>query len=128
MSEIIMGGGTFPGFDAMTMRGTFAFRHKVFFNKLGWDVETRSELEYDLFDTLNPVYMLAVRQQRSALSSHCRLASWKSWVAAKRRAATIRSPYSAAKLEAGYIPEAKKSPEQCGAFEWMRCPGVNRHR
>lgn len=63
MSEIVMGGGELPGFDAMTMRGMFAFRHQVFFNKLGWDVETRNELEYDLFDTLNPVYMLAKRQQ-----------------------------------------------------------------
>jgi acyl homoserine lactone synthase len=63
MSEIILGGGAFPGFDAMTMRGMFAFRHKVFFNKLGWDVETHNELEYDLFDTLNPVYMLAKRLQ-----------------------------------------------------------------
>jgi acyl homoserine lactone synthase len=35
----------------------------VFFNKLGWDVETRDKLEFDLFDTLNPVYMLAKRPQ-----------------------------------------------------------------
>lgn len=63
MSEILMGGGGFPGFDAPTMRGMFAFRHRVFFNKLGWDVETRDKLEFDLFDTLNPVYMLAKRPQ-----------------------------------------------------------------
>jgi acyl homoserine lactone synthase len=63
MSEIVMGGGELPAFDARTMRGMFAFRHQVFFNKLGWDVETHNELEYDLFDTLNPVYMLARRQQ-----------------------------------------------------------------
>lgn len=63
MSEIVLGGGTFPGFDAITLRRMFAFRHKVFFNKLGWEVETHDELEYDLFDTMNPVYMVARDQQ-----------------------------------------------------------------
>ena len=63
MSEIVLGGGEFPGFDANTLRGMFAFRHQVFFNKLKWDVETHDNLEYDLFDTMNPVYMLARRPQ-----------------------------------------------------------------
>jgi len=62
MTEIVMGGGRLPGFDAHTLRGMFAFRHQVFFNRLGWDVDTRDELEFDLFDTMNPVYMLARRQ------------------------------------------------------------------
>lgn len=59
MSDIVLGGGSFPGFDALTLRGMFAFRHQVFFNKLGWEVETHDDLEFDLFDTMNPVYMLA---------------------------------------------------------------------
>ena len=63
MSEIVLGGGEFPGFDARTLRGMFAFRHQVFFNKLKWDVETHDNLEYDLFDTMNPVYMLARKPQ-----------------------------------------------------------------
>lgn len=61
MSEIVLGGGTLPGFDAMTLRGMFAFRHQVFFNKLKWDVDNRDDMEFDLFDTMNPVYMLARR-------------------------------------------------------------------
>jgi acyl homoserine lactone synthase len=63
MGEIVMGGGELPGFDAATMRGMFAFRHHVFFNKLGWEVDVRDALEFDLFDTLNPVYMLARREK-----------------------------------------------------------------
>lgn len=63
MSEIVLGGGEFPGFDANTLRGMFAFRHHVFSNKLKWDVETHDNLEYDLFDTMNPVYMLARKSQ-----------------------------------------------------------------
>lgn len=61
MSEIILAGGELPGFDALTLRGMFAFRHRVFCNRLGWDVDTRDNLEFDLFDTMNPVYMLAKR-------------------------------------------------------------------
>jgi len=72
MSEIVLGGGEFPGFDARTLRGMFAFRHQVFFNKLKWDVETRDNLEYDLFDTMNPVYMLA-RQPQGAIEGCWRL-------------------------------------------------------
>jgi len=63
MSEILMGGGELPRFDAMTLRGMFAFRHDVFFSRLGWEVGSQDELEFDLFDTMNPVYMLAKQQQ-----------------------------------------------------------------
>jgi acyl homoserine lactone synthase len=59
MSKILMGGGEIPRFDEHTLCGMFAFRHEVFFKKLGWDVETHGNLEYDLFDTFNPVYMVA---------------------------------------------------------------------
>jgi acyl homoserine lactone synthase len=72
MSEIVMGGGELPGFDAQTLRRMFAFRHQVFFNKLGWEVDTRDDLEFDLFDTMNPVYMLA-RQQRGGVEGCWRL-------------------------------------------------------
>ena len=64
MSEIVMGGGDLPGFDATTLRGMFAFRHQVFFNKLHWEVGTQDDLEFDLFDTMNPVYMLARRKHK----------------------------------------------------------------
>ncbi len=61
MSDIVLAGGKLPGLDAGTLRGMFAFRHRVFFNRLGWEVDTRDDLEFDLFDTMNPVYMLAKR-------------------------------------------------------------------
>jgi len=62
MSEIVLGGGGLPGFDAQTLRGMFAFRHQVFHDKLKWDVATHDNLEFDLFDTMNPIYMLARRR------------------------------------------------------------------
>ena len=65
MSKILMGGGEIPRFDEHTLCGMFAFRHKVFFKKLGWEVETHGNLEYDLFDTFNPVYMVAKDDKES---------------------------------------------------------------
>jgi acyl homoserine lactone synthase len=65
MSKILMGGGEMPRFDEHTLCGMFAFRHNIFFKKLGWDVETHGSMEYDLFDTFNPVYMVAKDDQGS---------------------------------------------------------------
>lgn len=59
MSEIILGGGDAPRFDQRTLQGMFAFRHEVFFRRLGWQVETHEGLEFDAFDQLDPVYMIA---------------------------------------------------------------------
>ena len=59
MSAIELGGGNFQGFDAETLRRMFAFRRQVFSDRLGWEVGTHDDLEFDLFDTMNPVYMLA---------------------------------------------------------------------
>ncbi len=59
MSKILLGGGESPRFDERTLRGMFAFRHEIFYQRLGWEVPTRGRLEIDEFDELNPVYMLA---------------------------------------------------------------------
>ena len=59
MSAIELGGGNFQGFDAETLRRMFAFRRQVFSDRLGWEVGTHDDLEFDLFDTMNPVYMVA---------------------------------------------------------------------
>lgn len=63
MSKILLGGGKSPRFDERTLQGMFAFRHEVFYQRLGWEVATRGKLEVDEFDELNPVYMLAKDSQ-----------------------------------------------------------------
>lgn len=40
----------------------FRFRHKVFHDRLGWDVASDNGREIDDFDRLNPVYMVARNQ------------------------------------------------------------------
>lgn len=62
MSTIVLGGGQFRAFDARTLRAMYAFRHQVFSGKLDWEVDVHDGLEFDLFDTMNPVYMLAKNQ------------------------------------------------------------------
>ena len=42
-----------------TMRRMFRFRHRVFHERLGWEVESRNGLEMDRFDALDPVYMVS---------------------------------------------------------------------
>ncbi|VAW82544.1 Acyl-homoserine-lactone synthase LuxI [hydrothermal vent metagenome] len=63
MNTIELGGGNFHQLDAETLRGMFAFRRQVFSDRLGWKVGTHENLEFDMFDTMNPVYMLARGEQ-----------------------------------------------------------------
>ncbi|MUT22889.1 GNAT family N-acetyltransferase [Mesorhizobium japonicum] len=46
--------GEFPN-ELKEMHG---LRHRVFKERLDWEVETESEMETDAFDSLNPVYLL----------------------------------------------------------------------
>jgi acyl homoserine lactone synthase len=63
MSQILMAGGGQPGFDPVTLVHMFAFRHRIFHDRLGWDVTSDHGLEYDHFDRLDPVYLLARDEQ-----------------------------------------------------------------
>ncbi len=62
MSHILLAGGERPLFDPVTLIRMFAFRHKVFHERLGWEVTSDHGMEYDHFDELNPVYLLAKDQ------------------------------------------------------------------
>ncbi len=59
MCRILLGGGDSPRFGQRVLLDMFAFRHQVFYRKLGWEVQSRYQLEFDEFDDMNPVYMLA---------------------------------------------------------------------
>jgi acyl homoserine lactone synthase len=72
MSRIVMGGGNLRHFDERTLNGMFAFRHSVFHDKLGWEVETHGKLEFDGYDQLDPVYMVA-ENARGAIEGCWRL-------------------------------------------------------
>ena len=59
MHQILMAGGGLARFDPITLRTMFAFRHRIFHDRLGWDVTSDRGLEHDAFDRLDPVYLLA---------------------------------------------------------------------
>ena len=46
--------------DQTTYLEMLKFRYRVFREKLNWDVRSTDGMEFDIFDTLNPYYMLAM--------------------------------------------------------------------
>lgn len=64
MTTILLGNRHHPGFDRTTLHALFRFRHKVFAERLGWDVSCTEEMEIDGFDELSPHYMLARDRDR----------------------------------------------------------------
>lgn len=72
MSQIVLAGGEMPLFDPVTLIRMFAFRHRIFHERLGWEVTSDHGMEYDHFDELNPVYLLA-RDQRKLVEGCWRI-------------------------------------------------------
>lgn len=48
-----------PTMDKGTLHGMFRFRNHVFHERLGWKVECRNGMERDVFDDLDPVYVVS---------------------------------------------------------------------
>lgn len=59
VNQIIVASSDNPVMDKETLDNMFSFRHKVFYERLGWDVEQCNGRERDFYDDLNPVYMVA---------------------------------------------------------------------
>ena len=55
--------------DKQMVRRMFRFRHKVFRERLGWEVESRNGLEIDRFDDLDPVYMVSHNDRKEIMGS-----------------------------------------------------------
>jgi len=51
--------GGLVGSDASVLHGVLSLRHKVFSERLGWDVRSDNGMEYDFFDVMNPVFIVA---------------------------------------------------------------------
>jgi len=72
MAEIVV---TYPGdrqLDFRTLASMYRLRHAVFHDRLGWDVTSDNGMEYDEFDDLKPVYILA-RSERGTVEGCWRL-------------------------------------------------------
>ena len=59
MHQILMARADDRALDPNTLEDMFRFRHKVFYERLGWEVPSRDGIERDEYDDLNPVYIVA---------------------------------------------------------------------
>lgn len=59
MNNIVMGRSSEGVFSSATLNKLFRFRHEVFFQRLGWEVQTQADMERDHYDDLDPVYIVA---------------------------------------------------------------------
>lgn len=59
MHRILMARADDRALDPGTLEDMFRFRHKVFYERLGWEVPSRDGIERDEYDELNPVYIVA---------------------------------------------------------------------
>ena len=65
MSQVMLAGGEASTLDPVTLIRMFSFRHRIFHDRLGWEVTSDHGMEYDHFDELNPVYILAKDKRQS---------------------------------------------------------------
>jgi len=64
MAAILMGKARDPELDSGALDAMFRLRHCVFHERLGWDVNSSDGMEIDLYDDLDPVYMIARNESR----------------------------------------------------------------
>lgn len=59
MTAILLGRIRDGSFDERLIRGMFCLRHEIFYQRLGWEVDSRDGMERDRYDELDPTYMVA---------------------------------------------------------------------
>ncbi len=63
MCKVIVGKAQELTAKPEVLRGMFKLRHNVFYERLGWQVDSQNGLERDVYDELNPLYMIAQRDE-----------------------------------------------------------------
>ncbi|MFI7128644.1 acyl-homoserine-lactone synthase [Nonomuraea sp. NPDC050153] len=59
--------------SAWLLDGMFRLRHKVFYERLRWDVESLHGRERDSYDDCDPVYVISYAEGRQEVTGCCRL-------------------------------------------------------
>ncbi len=72
MNDLLLARADDPGMDNQSLKGMFRFRHKIFRERMGWEVGSVDGAERDHFDDLAPVYLLA-RNFRQEIEGSWRL-------------------------------------------------------
>lgn len=58
MSEILVARKSEKSLDQNAVIGMYKLRHAVFHDRLGWEVSSDNGMEHDVFDEVDPVYVL----------------------------------------------------------------------
>ena len=56
MNQILIASASNPILDRDILNKMFRFRHKVFYERLGWQVGYEDGMERDFYDEIDPVY------------------------------------------------------------------------
>lgn len=72
MNQVTIDYATSPKFSPTMIESMFHLREQVFKGRLGWEVSSVDGQEKDVFDDLNPVYMLSSNKQKQT-EGCCRL-------------------------------------------------------
>jgi len=59
MNQILIANASNPILDRDILNKMFRFRHKVFYERLGWEVGNENGMERDFYDEMDPVYIVA---------------------------------------------------------------------
>lgn len=59
MNQILIANASNPILGSDTLNKMFRFRHKVFYERLGWEVGNENGMERDFYDEMDPVYIVA---------------------------------------------------------------------
>lgn len=59
MSQVLLTDANGMKQNKRLYKNMFRFRHKIFFEKLGWQVNSDEGCEHDNYDKLNPIYIVA---------------------------------------------------------------------
>ena len=72
MGEILVARKSEKSLDQNAVIGMYKLRHEVFHDRLGWEVSSDNGMEHDVFDEVDPVYVL-VRGDRQQIIGCWRL-------------------------------------------------------
>lgn len=73
MQEIVIGRPSWRNLPSALLDSMYGLRHKMFFERLQWQVDSRDGKEKDWFDRLEPTYVVA----RSTVQRNRALGSWR---------------------------------------------------
>ncbi|MDZ7811093.1 MAG: acyl-homoserine-lactone synthase [Arhodomonas sp.] len=68
-SQILVGRPSEPVFPPPALDGIYRFRHRVFHQRLGWEVSSARGREMDEYDDLDPVYIAYRRSAEEVIGT-----------------------------------------------------------